>query len=460
MRRGLSWILLCAVLLATAGTWTAVGQLSGFFGLDIIARRIPTTLTGEIKLDTPSEFAMLEFGIASQLDIQVSLGYADVNIDAAVNMAGPEHLILDAVGQFDEIDLYGMMIDRLSIVPELWFAVPFESVSDVNGLPNAVVIPPGDPLFVAGRLTGSWQVGGFAVKQLLMLEDINFPNPGGTYTRRTPGLPWTPIYYGTQSQSFAAGSLTYVSWRAQLGVSVSSVTGINASQAATSVKGHSASGRPMPGKLFQTLSIGGIRLDDMPIGDHLICDPTIGLSFTMGSTTECEGDACNPCDLCDPDSTVVEEPSGTLSFSAKVMDIASLSASLTIIGGPIQLGGVTLSGTSGPFRFAFALDKLALNSLSAGASTSLNLGAMTGNFGASFTGLEKGLTGMSLRLSVAQGVLSAATSVSYAQRGEQFGFASLSTQITFRLSPGTISIQATFGRYGLTRAAISTGVSF
>ena len=44
--------------------------------------------------------------------------------------------------------------------------------------------------------------------------------------------------------------------------------------------------------------------------------------------------------------------------------------------------------------------------------------------------------------------------------GGDFGFSSLGTQLAFRIPPGTISVQATFSRFGLTRASVSTGVTF
>jgi len=78
-------------------------QLSGQFGLGVIVRRIPTTLTGEIKLDTPSEFVMLEFAIASKAVLNVDLGLFDLNIDAAVNTAGPEHFVFKAPLEFREL---------------------------------------------------------------------------------------------------------------------------------------------------------------------------------------------------------------------------------------------------------------------------------------------------------------------------------------------------------------------
>ena len=88
------------------------------------------------------------------------------------------------------------------------------------------------------------------------------------------------------------------------------------------------------------------------------------------------------------------------------------------------------------------------------------MGAMTGSWGFSATGLERGMTGASVRLSLAQGIFSAATSVSFATRGEKLGFASWASTLTFRFSPAVVTVQATFGRYGLTRAAVTAGVAF
>jgi hypothetical protein len=215
-----SQALFCAVLLAVvavllAGT-AAYGQVSGRFGLDITARRIPTTLTGEIVLDTPSEFAMLEFGIASNLALKADFGVGNFLLDAATNMAGPEHLVATGVLKADGFEAYGFRLDGLSVSSELWFAVPFEAVLDVNNLPNAVVIPPADPLFVTFRATESWSYAGWSVKQLFMFQDVNFPDPASTFS---------PLYYPVQSQSCQWGSLTYVTWRAGVVTSVDDLVG-------------------------------------------------------------------------------------------------------------------------------------------------------------------------------------------------------------------------------------------
>ncbi|HUT87533.1 MAG TPA: hypothetical protein VMX15_05570, partial [Candidatus Heimdallarchaeota archaeon] len=187
------------IALLTIGGCAVFGQISGRFGLDLVARRIPTTLTGEIKLDTPSEFVMLEFAIASNLVLNASFGFADLNIDAVVNTAGPEHCVIKAPINLGDLPFYEIQFDKLSIVPEMWFAVPFEAVTDVNNLPNSVIIPPGDIMFVKARVTLSTSISGFSIKTLAMLDDINFPNPGSSYT---------PLYYPVQSQSFAVGGIT------------------------------------------------------------------------------------------------------------------------------------------------------------------------------------------------------------------------------------------------------------
>ena len=432
--RSVLWVLVGVVFVLVFGVVSSHGQMSGRFGLDFVARRIPTTLTGEIKLDTPSEFVMLEFAIASNLVLTVPLGFADLNVDVAVNTAGPEHFVFKGNVALGEVDIYGLILEGFSVVPEMWFAVPFETVLDVNNLPNSVLIPPADTLFVRSAVTSTVALAGFTIKHLLMFEDLNFPNPGSSYD---------PLYYPSQSPSlkpqYALGSLTTISWRAACGISISSVSGIDAAQAGKSVKGYSASGSVLPGNWFENISVGGISLGDIPCAGVMLYDAYLGVGVTV---------------------SVTQTMSGTVSFSAKLTETVSLGSSLTLFRHPSQWGGLSVSTSLGPFRVSARLDQLELTSLSAGFSSSLNLGSVTGTYGISASGLERGMTGLSMRLAIAQGMFSGNTSISFAQSAASFGFASLSTGIALRLSPGVITFQATFGRFGLTRAAVSTGVVF
>ncbi|MCK4600605.1 hypothetical protein KAU37_12460, partial [Candidatus Bipolaricaulota bacterium] len=323
-KRAFFGILLLIVVVIWGGV-TTVAQLSGRFGLDLVARRIPTTLTGEIKLDTPSEFVMLEFAIASNLILDVDLGFAHLNIDAVVNTAGPEHLVFKTPINLGELPFYEITFDKLSIVPEMWFAVPFEAVIDVNNLPNSVVIPPGDIMFVKARVTLSTSIAGFNVKTLMMLEDVNFPNPGSSYT---------PLYYPVQSQSFAIGSLISASWRAQMGVSVSASLGINASSSGRSIKGYSATGSVRPGNFFARFGISGIKLADMNLGGTAFQSVMLGTSFSFTKTAT--------------QTTGTTAFNTTINLSGKLWDKVGISGSVTLTPFPPKFGGITLSISMDP----------------------------------------------------------------------------------------------------------------
>ena len=430
-------VLVIAALILGLSAVTSHGQMSGRFGLDIVARRIPTTLTGEIKLDTPSEFVMLEFAIASNLILDVDFGFAHLNIDTVVNAAGPEHLVVKAPVSFGEISAYEITLDKLSIVPEIWLAVPFEAVTDVNNLPNSVIIPPGDVLFVSARATFSTSIAGFNITHLAMLEDINFPNPGSSFE---------PLYYPVQSQSFAVGSLISASWRAQVGFSMRASLGINASQGGKSIKGHSASGSVLPDNYFARIGVSGIKLADINLYGTSLQSVMLGTSFTFTKPPIQTSGTTNF--------------TTTINLSGQLWDKASIGGSVTLAPFPPKFGGITISFSMEPFRLAFALDTMTLTSVSFSFGTGLNLGAMTGSFGLTASGLERGMTGLSMRLSLSQGIFSAGTSVSFANRAEKFGFASLGSTLTFRLSPAVVTVRATFGRFGLTRAAVTAGVVF
>ncbi len=429
-------LVLAAIGLVTVSA-VALGQLSGHFGLDLAARRIPTTLTDEIALDTPSEFAMLEFGIYSNLAVEVDCGFADVTLDTAANMAGAEHAVGIADIQVAPIPLAGAVIDDIHLIGEMWVAVPFEGITDVNNLPNCVVIPPGDPLFVAARFTTSFECAGFQARCLFMLQDVEFPNPGTSFA---------PLTYEHADQDFGLGSILTTSWSSPLGSALKLAVGLNASQSATVVKGYSATGRvdsgdcsPDWGNYFLNASVSGIPLCDLPLTIATLTNAHMGAALSVSTT---------------------QTLSGTVSFSAKMGKGISVGTSLTLFKSPHSWSGLNVSASLGCFQFGVSLDKLELTSLSAGCNTPFSLGALTGSFDVSATGLEDGLTGLKGRLSLSQGLFSAATSVAFAQRGSDFGFASLGTQFAFRIPPGTISIQATFSRHGLTRASLGTGVTF
>jgi hypothetical protein len=432
MRRVPVRSVLVAGLSVVVLAFAALGQLTGRLDLDAVARRIPTTVTGEIKLDTPSEFTMLEFAIASKIDLTLRTGFIDPRVKAAINTAGIEHFVLSSPFEFGELPFYGAQLDEFTLVPEVWVAVPFENVTDVNNLPNSVIIPPANPLFVSARATLSASVGGFDIEHLIMLEDVNFPNPSGSYD---------PLYYGHSDQEFGIGSLTSASWRASVGLSMRAELGLSASSANKSIKGHSAKGKVTPDSSFVRLGIGGIRLASVSLFGVGIQDVTLGSSFSVATGTD-------------------EAFSTTVTIAGAAWEGSSLSLSITLTSSPPTVSALMLTVTEGPFRLSIALDELDITGLSASCGNSLNLGPISGSWSLRASGIERGLTGLAMGLSLAQGVFSTNTSITFSQRGEDFGFASWSSKLSFRFSPAVVSAQATFGRYGLTRAAVTTSVSF
>jgi hypothetical protein len=410
----------------------AHGQLTGRLDLDLVARRIPTTVSGEIKLDTPSEFTMLEFAIASKLDLTLRTGFIDPSVNAVVNTAGIEHFVFSSPFDFGNLPFFQARLDKCVMVPEIWVAVPFENVTDVNNLPNSVVIPPANPMFVSARTTFSATVAGFDVKHLIMLEDVNFPSPTAGYT---------PLTYEHADQTFGIGSLTTASWRGSLGWSMNMQLGLGASAANKSIKGYSARGKVTPGTSFLRLGAGGIPLAQISLFGVGLQNVTLGTSFSIstGST---------------------EQFSTTISISGAAWEGTSISMSITLTSAPPTVSGLVLSVTQGPFKMSIALDKLSVTGLSASCGNSLNLGSISGSWSVSASGIERGLTGLAMRLSLAQGVFSTDTSITFSQRGDHFGFASWSNKLNFRFSPAVVSAQVTFSRYGLTRAAVTTSVSF
>lgn len=430
-------LLLCFALLVG---FAAQGRVSGRFSLELVARPIPPTLARDIGLGTPGEFATLQFAVSSNLDLTASFGFACLNINTVVNMAGPEYLVIKTPINSESASLREIGVDSLRVVPKMWFAVPFETVTDVNNLPNSVVIPPGDTLpvaalFVTGRVTSSVSVAGFSIRYLAMMADINFPRPGASYE---------PLFYSAEDQNFAVGSLIFASWRAPTGIFASANIGINASSAGTSIKGHSAAGSVLPDNFFARFSVSGIDLGVIQLYETSVQSIRLGTSFSI--TRPPTGD----------ESTAFNT---TISLSGELWDGASISGSIALAPFPPKLTGLTVSLDIAPLRFVIALDTMELKSITFRFRTGLDIGAMTGSFGVTASGLER-VTGLSMRLSLSQGIFSAATNVSFAERAERFGFASLGSTLALRIGPAIVSVRMTFGRHGLTRASVTAGVVF
>ncbi len=445
MSRGALWVVPAVMIsIVLGGAVTTQAQLSGSSRLDLIATPIPCTLIDEIKLDTPCERTLLMFDIESIIELKLAVGGMAFSESLAISIAGPEHLVLNL----------NTKLGDAALKPEVWFAVPFESVTDVNNMWNMVVIPPGHILFVKNRFTLEMNIGGLKLKNLAMFEDVTFPDPGSDYgTTDCDGDGDTEgtcvggvetndaLHY--ENQAFAFGDIINLSGQTHSGISISSRTGVCAESGSNSVKKYSASGRVDPDCVadgfkfnFETISVGGIDFGGIQLGETV--------SFTPGSSSVFQA---------------------TTSVSFAISGLGTVSTSVTGIPLEMRFGGISLAISSKPLR-------LNLNFSSEGEfnwTGSLNL-RTTFSVGPVTTVLSSiarsksgtGLTGISMGLTIFTGTFSADHNVAFMRQGEEPGlkFSLLSIRFSLRVSPAVFSISPVFGENGLTRLAISSGVVF
>jgi len=425
--------LIILLLLVLMIAWPTQAQVSGSSRLDVAALPIPCTLVDEIKLDTPCELTLLKFDIESLLNLNITISGVVLKTDSAIGIAGPEHFILQGIATLGAATLFS----------ELWFAVPFESVIDANSQPNVVVIPPGEVMFVKKRLTSTLNVAGITVNNLAMFEDVSFPSPGANFV---------PLTYPVQSQSFGFGDIITISGQTVSGISITSTTGICAIRGGNSVKKFSAPGSVNPDCAnllvplsfdFETISVGGISIANIPISLNMTAVPKTGLQLGTGFSVDFFGVGRLSTNFSLATATGVTASSGlSVSLVSEALKVG-LSFDQTF---KLTSANLSLAGTQafGPSRLGF--------------SGSASLGA------------GSGLSGISMRLSLTQGTFSANQAVSFTRQASGFdqnnepifglGFGSFSTNISVRFPPASITMNVSFGKKGLSRFAVITGVVF
>jgi len=405
-------------------------QLSGSTSVNLSAIPLPCSLVGEIKLNTPCERTVFSWDLDMAIKLKLSLSPTELWLDTVGGFAGFEHLVFGAKGRLAGIE----------VKPELWFAVPFESVTDVNNLPNMAVIPPGDLLFAAARVEATSQVGEFNVRWISVFQDLNFPNPGADFPH---------LSYGVQSQSFAIGSYITISGTLFEPVRCSLQIGMGAEPGAYSIKGYSASGKVVPGRLYATLSLTQIPII-CPFCEEIsipINDVILGLTFRI-----------------EPKDDPFLSLTGSINF--KVFDTIRVGTSFTMeIPEGIEWGGISVSAPTelGTLNLHFdPQGEFKSGTLNMGYRTELNLGWTSGTFSARATATsEHGISSASATLSLSQGTFSSSYNLAYTwQSGKGLSFASFALGFRLNLNPLQVGVHITFGRFGLGRFTVSTGYVF
>ena len=409
----------------------AAPALSGNTTISLSALPLPCTLVDETKLDTPCERTVFSW------DLDIALRFAleledrwELWLDAAAGFAGFEHVIFGGRGFLGEVE----------VKPELWLAIPFESVLDVNNLPNSAIISPGEMLFAAAQVQASWKVDVFDIRWTSVLQDINFPDPGRDY-------PY--LHYGIQSQSFAMGTVVNVSTTLANDVGVGFQAGFGAEPGGFRVKGYSTSVRAVPDRLYARVSVNNIALN-CPWCDSwgaLIDRVRLGLSFAV-----------------EPKEETFMRVGGSIIFNLYKSIRVSTSFNMVVPEG-IEWGGISVSAKTpvGSLNLHFGPEgEFKSGTLNMNYRTQLNLGWTSGIFTARATATsQQGISSASASLSLSQGTFSSNYNISYAYQSDRgLAFASFSLRFRLNLNPLQAGVHITFGRYGLGRFTVSTGYVF
>lgn len=410
-------VLCCACCLV------AIGQdqfsVSGRYGIRVDILPVPVTLIDEIKLDTPAELTLLKFGVENSLDLAVRFCDLLFLLDGSINIAGLERVILEMEAPLGPITIH----------PEMWFAVPFETVTDINHFTNWVVIPPGDLLFVKTRWTFETTYEGIHFENLLMLEDVNFPDPSRDFE---------PLFYPEQSQSFRVGNILTLTAEPCPGITLTSVTTYCADSGRNRVKDHSASGRVLPdcdlcdcSQFSETISLHGLEYCGFPYWVSLRFDPRL-----------------------DP----IMQLMGGGSFV--LYDAYQISGSFSFF--PLSLGGLYLHLSNDCLSVTFQVaDDFAFTGASLDFSADLDKswGRMTFQ-GAGTISAQGALTAFSIDSTLSSGTIAGSCGVSFSQQQDRYRLSAVRSQLSMTMTPLQFSASIVFGRTGLTQATLSAGVVF
>lgn len=415
-----------------------LGILSGSTSVSLTGFPLPCTIVDEIKLDTPCERTVFAWDLELGIVLKCSFDPLTVTLDTVFGIPGFEYVVAGLNGKWGAFTLNS----------ELCFAVPYESVIDVNNLPNMAVIPPGDLLFAQLRVEAAGSFSGVAIRWIAVFQDINFPNPGADYNP-----PGAPDYYRASDQNFALGSVITLSSDLAPGVPLTIQMCLGAEPGSFSVKKHSTSGKANPDAMYLTISLSNI-----PFPCPWCGGPFSNLRLGISARIQPKDNPATP--YTDPFISLTGSASLTLFEKANVSTSFTLGITTGITWGGISVNVPTDFGTinlqfdsSGGFSGA---------SIYFSYRHQFSYGPTSGSCSASATAtLDKGVTGASLALSLNQGLFTSSYGLSYALRSDKgLSFAGLNVRFGLNLSPVQIGFLLVFGRGGLAQFGVTIGYVF
>lgn len=440
-----SWVVVAALTLIVGISASAQAEITGSSRIDASMKPIPCTLVDVIDLDTPCERTILTFDIESIISVSLVSDDMRLTTDLAAGIAGLEH------GLFS----WDATMGELELSAKLWFATPYESVTDVNGLPNTVIIPPGDLRFVTFRLATEFSQGGLFFRNLAMVDDVTFPSPSADYG--TSDCDGDGADEGTcvrgeetnpanqyQTSSFAFGDIITLFGQTPSGVLVNAEVGICADTSSVRVKKAS---------------------DGNSVNPECATDPKPDLLFDY-TRFSVSGIPIGP------------EITGRSSVNCRQVSECALTSSFNVSGGPIPLStnfriedlfslrfsnSFSVRAETGPATVTIGFSNFEYSSIRLNFRQAFTFGTFSANLSGS-TGIRRGtgITGANISLSVSSGTFNAGHSLSLIRDPDEDGlrFGSLNVNMGVNLDPGSVSIRAAFGRTGLSEAVVSIGMQF
>jgi len=388
--------------------------------------------------DQPCEQTFLKFDVESDTSINLTLSGLTLGLHSHIGTTGFEDLILSLKTLLGAFDIFELLV----------FAQPYGTFQAPDGqiIPVCYEDAPGSGscqiFFVQKRLEVTSLLGGLRLRNLVIIEDVNFPVPGAV----------KPLgaLYTLQSQSFGFGDLLEISGQTSSGITVTGRTSICVQDSSNSIKKHTftftvnpdcVSGTQTPSRKpplffdFEELQITGFSLF-----------PDLSMDFAV----QCVG--FSTCGF-----------ANTLTLlNVRPFSVITVQTRFDSVQGPFTFGNILVNLTSGSLTLIFSIrPTLEINSINAVAQLLLNPDANPAGLNIS-TSLSPGLgiNSVVASFNVARLGMNFQALLTFAGGGSSFSFSRLVLKLMIPVAPINFEVNVAFAGRGFAGTTLRASVSF
>ena len=416
---------------------TTKADVGGSFGLNMLYMPIDCESVAVLDAngdvvplaDQPCEKTLVKFDFEASINVNITLSGLTIGLHSHLGTTGLEDVLIT----------FSTTLGALDIRDTFVFAQPFGAITDGTGMVNFACFENRvgssicDLFFVKKRVEITFGIGGVRITNLAILEDVNFPEcnviPLGACVQKPQSGTYTAA-----DQAFGFGDLIEFSGETPSGVTVTSRTGICATEGTNKVKKHYFPGvvnpdciagaqtpSPKPPLFFD---FEKILIHGIPLATNVLMDATV---FCTQPTF-----ACN--------FSVALTFSGAVIFSP-----ITLTSQFSNVTGPLTFGGLAFVLPAGNVTITVAFSPtLSFSSVTASFFATINPERNPGTITATFNLVPgTGLSSITITLSVVR-------------EGLTFSAISNFSGNPVVLSRVTFSVRAKAGLVTLTTAATYT----